>query len=248
MDLVEAKHAGTARHPWEDARFRFFRRVLHGARLDTPGTAFLDIGAGDGWFARQLAASAPGVTVVCCDSGYRDSGLPDDPTTPGAVRFRDERPTERFDVVTMLDVLEHVEHDTAFLGDVVATNVRPGGWLLFSVPAWQRLFSSHDVRLRHHRRYAPAECRRALTSAGLDVVRAGGLFHSLLPARAAQVVAERAGLAGQARHAGEWNASAALTFVVRQVLSWDGALSLAGSAIGWELPGLSWWGLCRRPS
>jgi SAM-dependent methyltransferase len=247
MDLVEARGAAQRRHPWEEARFAFFRRVLREAGLDGSGTLFLDVGAGDGWFARRLAASAPGVSLVCWDSGYERARLPEDDAA-GSVRFTADRPRDGFDVLLLLDVLEHVPDDRAFLGDLVAANLRPGGRLLFSVPAWQWLFSSHDVRLRHVRRYAPRDAREILGGAGLEIVRGGGLFHSLPPARALQASAERLGLTDGQRHAGEWGGSRLLTRVLEGVLGWDTAFSLAASARGWDVPGLSWWALCRRPS
>jgi hypothetical protein len=80
------------------------------------------------------------------------------------------------------------------------------------------------------------------------VVRSGGLFHALLPVRALQLAAERVRLARAQPHAGEWRGSAALGRAVGEVLRWDNALSLAASARGWDVPGLSWWALCRRPS
>jgi SAM-dependent methyltransferase len=244
MDLAEAR-AGGVRHPWEVARYEFFRRVLREGAVDVPGTAILDVGAGDAWFARRLAESAPGISVLCWDQGY---GADRVAGTEGALRFSADRPSETFDAVLLLDVLEHVERDAEFLATIVSSNLRPGGAVLFSVPAWQPLFSSHDVRLKHVRRYAPSRAREVLAGAGLEIARSGGLFHSLLPARALQVAAERARLARRQRDAGEWGGPAALTRIVGTALAWDTALSLAASARGWNLPGLSWWALCRRRS
>ncbi len=248
VDLIESTRAPERRHPWERARFAFFREVLGSARLDADGMTFLDVGAGDGWFARQVAATAPGVAVLCWDIGYDAAELAPAMGAGGAVRFTPARPDGLFDVVLLLDVLEHVPEDRAFLTDLVATNLRPGGRLLLSVPAWRCLFSSHDERLRHHRRYTPGDCRRLLASAGVEIERAGGLFHSLLPARALLASAERVKVARRQRHAGEWSAPPRLTRLVERLLEWDTAFSLAASARGWEVPGLSWWALCRRSS
>jgi SAM-dependent methyltransferase len=243
VDLVEASGAATRRHPWEEARYRFFERILDEAGLLRAPTALLDAGAGDGWFTHQLCAEHPALEAVCWDAGY-----PQDPPPRGRCRFTRRQPDRSFDVVLLLDVLEHVERDGAFLSSVVQTNVRPGGHLLFSVPAWQALFSSHDVRLRHVRRYSPRRARELLASAGLELVRGGGLFHSLLPVRALAKVAERLGLASGQAHAGEWNASAATSSIVAAALACDTRVSLMASAVAWDLPGLSWWAVCRKPS
>jgi hypothetical protein len=52
----------------------------------------------------------------------------------------------------LMDVLEHVEKDRAFLSDLVSL-ARPGSHILITVPAGKNLWSSHDVVAEHHRRY-----------------------------------------------------------------------------------------------
>lgn len=61
-------------------------------------------------------------------------------------------PDNQFDVVTMLDVLEHLRDDSEALTEVFRV-LRPGGHLVFSVPAYQHLWSAHDTALHHFRRY-----------------------------------------------------------------------------------------------
>src|SRR5688572_18311517 len=57
-----------------------------------------------------------------------------------------------FDVVTMFDVLEHLSDDSRALNEVHRV-LRPGGALVLSVPAYQKLWSAHDEALHHFRRY-----------------------------------------------------------------------------------------------
>ena len=74
------------------------------------------------------------------------------------------------DIVTMLDVLEHLSDDAAALGEVQRI-LKPGGALILSVPAYQHLWSAHDEALHHFRRYEKSTLRRALKSAGFQVWR-----------------------------------------------------------------------------
>lgn len=70
-----------------------------------------------------------------------------------------------FDVVSALDVIEHVDDDGLMLRELRRV-CRPGGILLLTVPAFQFLWSSHDDLNHHRRRYI----RRDLA----DRVEAGG--------------------------------------------------------------------------
>ena len=57
-----------------------------------------------------------------------------------------------FDIVLMLDVIEHLENDEKSVQQVF-TVMNGGGHLIISVPAIPLLFSGHDVGLGHLRRY-----------------------------------------------------------------------------------------------
>jgi SAM-dependent methyltransferase len=89
----------------------------------------------------------------------RSGRLPDDvPFTDGT-----------FDLVAALDVLEHVDDDVASLAALVRL-AKPGGAVIVTVPAHQRLWGSHDRRLHHMRRYGRAELRRIAHEAAAEVV------------------------------------------------------------------------------
>lgn len=74
-----------------------------------------------------------------------------------------------FDLVCAFEVLEHIEDD---LGSLVewGERLRPGGWLLLSVPAHQRRYGPVDRLAGHYRRYDPAELVRVLRAAGFDEI------------------------------------------------------------------------------
>ena len=80
--------------------------------------------------------------------------------------FRAEEP---FDLVLLLDVLEHIEDDREALASAFEA-LKPGGHLLVTVPALPWLWSRHDEANEHHRRYLPRTLRRTLVDAGLSVV------------------------------------------------------------------------------
>lgn len=75
-----------------------------------------------------------------------------------------------FDLVSALDVLEHLDDDVAGLAEVRRV-LKPGGALLAAVPAYRFLWSEHDEALGHRRRYVASELHQKLNLAGFHVVK-----------------------------------------------------------------------------
>jgi SAM-dependent methyltransferase len=253
VDLLERRAGVTRRHPWEQARAALFRRILRTSGLTSEPVRALDVGAGDGWLAGRLALDLPpGSTMTCWDTAYTDADLAEiSDSAPDGISFTREAPEGLYDLLLCLDVVEHVADDVTFMTDLVSQRLRPGGLVLASVPAWQPLFSAHDEALRHHRRYAPGAFRRLLEGAGIEVVRDGGMFSSLLLPRAATVVRERlrgrTPVTGAVEGVGAWTSGPTATSVLTAALTADGALGETASRVGLRVPGLSHWVLGRRP-
>ena len=96
-----------------------------------------------------------------------------------------------FDLIVLLDVLEHIEDDVAALRRV-REKLAPGGRVLVTVPALPWLWSEHDATHHHFRRYTPATLRRSAEAAGLQVVRLGFFGTLLFPLVAATRLAKKA--------------------------------------------------------
>jgi SAM-dependent methyltransferase len=123
--------------------------------------------------ARHIASERLGRAVGCAP-------LPD---LPGVARGS-------YDMVAVLDVVEHIEDDVAALKGM-ASLLKPGGKILIAVPAHQWLWSAHDVVNHHHRRYSKRSLAGAITAAGLKP-RKLTYFNSLLfPLAAAARIAGR---------------------------------------------------------
>jgi len=75
-----------------------------------------------------------------------------------------------FDLVAALDVLEHVGDDRASAHALVSL-VRPGGWLIVTVPAHQALWGTHDRRLHHLRRYGRRQLLDLFAGCDIELVR-----------------------------------------------------------------------------
>lgn len=62
------------------------------------------------------------------------------------------------DLFVVSDVIEHIEDEVAFVSDLVAA-MKPGGFLLITVPADPELWTQHDESFGHFRRYLPDTLR-----------------------------------------------------------------------------------------
>lgn len=78
-------------------------------------------------------------------------------------------PDNAFDLVSILDVLEHIEDDRGVIGEALRV-LRPGGLLLITVPAYQWLWSQHDKALHHIRRYTKREVTSKVRHGGFEVL------------------------------------------------------------------------------
>jgi SAM-dependent methyltransferase len=73
-----------------------------------------------------------------------------------------------FDLIALLDVLEHVQNDREALAAIYRM-LKPGGALLLTVPANPWMWTAHDAIHHHHRRYRKREIAALARDAGYDV-------------------------------------------------------------------------------
>jgi hypothetical protein len=249
MDLRERRDETQARHPWELARRRFVLELLqrHGALANA--RRVLDIGSGDAWMSGQVKRELqrPDAELVAWDTNYTDDDLQQ--LGKNGVQVTRAAPAGRFDLVMLLDVLEHVQDDVTMLRELVERHVAPGATIVVTVPAWPQLRSRHDEVLLHHRRYTNASARALLAGAGLDITLSGGVFHGLLLQRAGAVVAEKLFVPprDEEHGVGHWRGGRALTSLITGVLAAESKASLALAERGVDAPGLSFFALCTRP-
>ncbi len=153
-------------HWWWRSREALVLAEVGRLHRKTPRRRILDVGCGDGLLFGPLGAFGeveglePDASLVQ-DSRWRSRIM----VRPLSVDFRPSRP---FDLVLMLDVLEHIADDASALRAVHGA-LRPGGHLLLTVPALNALWSRHDEANAHHRRYERADLTRALEAAGFVV-------------------------------------------------------------------------------
>ncbi len=131
----------------------------------------LDVGCGTGGNLSLLSqfGDAEGVDVSPDALDFcRERGLEN--VTLGAA---EELPYEegRFDLVTALDVIEHLDDDVAGLREIRRV-LKPDGRLLIFVPTFMFLWGVQDDVSHHRLRYRLPALRRAVEEAGFEIERA----------------------------------------------------------------------------
>lgn len=93
-----------------------------------------------------------------------------------------DAPFERgaYDLIALLDVLEHIEHDTASL-TALGERLDKDGRILITVPAMPWLWSKHDVVHHHFRRYTRKSLKLTIENAGLEVEKMSYFNFYLFP-------------------------------------------------------------------
>jgi SAM-dependent methyltransferase len=99
-------------------------------------------------------------------------------------------PDGAFDLVVVLDVLEHVEEDQAALESLVRLT-KPGGYLLLTVPTHPFLWGNHDRRLHHVRRYSVARILEMCRATETELVHTTAFNTLLSPVALAARLAEK---------------------------------------------------------
>lgn len=143
-----------------------------------PGMSLLDIGCGDGWYAAryvEAGAVVHGIDISARSVGFASLLVPSGRFLVGSATQL-PYPDHSFDVVTCVQVLEHLtEEDVAQALAAFRRVVRPGGIVIISVPSTQRRLSA--AHLRH---YTPEMLRDALTPYGMVTEMVGQERHSRL--------------------------------------------------------------------
>jgi hypothetical protein len=176
MDLKESAILGEGadRHWYYRAKAQALRLMLSGI---SP-RRILDVGAGSGYFSKQLLRTTSAESALCIDPNYSDES--EQFVGDKSVHFRRCIHEPNADLVLMMDVLEHVDDDAAFLREYI-NKVPAGTWFFISVPAFQFLWSGHDEFLEHKRRYTLQQVEAMVAKTGLMMTRSCYFFLLVFP-------------------------------------------------------------------
>jgi hypothetical protein len=172
MDLKEIDSVNPNRH-WYYLT-KSYALNLKFSRYSLNAKVIGDIGAGDGFFIKNLPINDIHSNLFCIDTGYlKDTNF----NNISYVRNYNETDLE---ALLFIDVLEHIQNDVALLAEYVCKS-KFGSYFYITVPAFQSLWSGHDVFLGHVKRYKLEDIVSTVEKAGLNVVSAQYIFSFIFP-------------------------------------------------------------------
>jgi SAM-dependent methyltransferase len=153
--------------------------------LGTKSVSIMEVGCSAGHLLADMRRSLPNATLTGGDYtlgtlvklGEKMPGIP-------LVRFNladSPLPSNTYDAMVLLNVLEHIEDDAAATGHI-ARMLKPGGVAVIEVPAGPELFDDYDRQLQHFRRYTLRSICGVVEQSGLVVERRNYLGALIYPA------------------------------------------------------------------
>lgn len=177
--------------------YRGVRTLLKGllaryAPANARGAMILDTGCGTGANLQLLQAYGRAIGVDISEEAIafcRARGIPNERAFLGSVTDL-PFPNQLFDLAVSFDVICNIPDDRAAFLEI-ARVLKPGGRLIAQLPAYQWLWSMHDVAVGHQRRYAARDLREKITRAGLEIERMTHANTLLFPFAAAMRLTRR---------------------------------------------------------
>jgi SAM-dependent methyltransferase len=170
-------------HFWMVWRLNVILRHLGRLKLDSNAALKgLDIGCGHGAVQRQLHTATAWI-IDGCDANEAAIALNRGHSGTAFLydifAFRPDL-KEKYDLVFLLDVIEHIGKPIGFL-TAAAFYLRRGGFIIINVPAIPTLYSRYDVVAGHVRRYTKRSLQSEIAAAGLEIATTAYWGLSLIP-------------------------------------------------------------------
>ncbi|WP_240731898.1 methyltransferase domain-containing protein [Geobacter sp. FeAm09] len=128
MDLREFTIHHGKRHPWEVARLKALQKILDPVMFE--GISVLDVGCGDGFISGNIFNRLASKEVTAVDINLTDELIAALADPAGGMSYCREMPEKGvYDLLLLLDVLEHVAADREFLTDMVGRHAPRGARL-----------------------------------------------------------------------------------------------------------------------
>ena len=129
-------------------------------------TTIIDFGSGDSFFARMIQRKI-NHKIKCIEPA---KNLRRHYTGLTLLDNLNNLPNNSVDILYSLNVLEHIEDDTAIVQDF-ARVLKQGGSILLYLPACPSLYSCMDKAVGHYRRYTPTSLMKLFSDSAWKINR-----------------------------------------------------------------------------
>ena len=162
--------------PWFDHRAQVISKYIYNLQL----TSMWEVGGGTGAMASRLTPILPELIVVePIPTGARAQAKLGRVTLCGTLQDL-VLPSNCLDSIGLFDVLEHLAEPRELLSEVRRV-LKPRGYVLATVPAFNWLWGDEDEVSGHYRRYNKANLTREFMDSGFDPIVTEYIFASLVP-------------------------------------------------------------------
>ncbi len=183
MDLKEISHGVNQQTHWyyctkKIPLIRFVENIL---KLGSAPLSIIDIGAGTGYFSQVLSEHFGEriSKIVLVDINYSEQEVIQSKNERiKKVRFFSGEITNS--LIIMMDILEHIKDDTAFLNELVS-KTKGVNYFFVTVPAFMSLWSYHDEYLLHYRRYSLNSISEVVKKNRINIISKYYIYFSLFP-------------------------------------------------------------------
>lgn len=236
------------RHPWETSRKNVLHTFLKQATIGFPVDRIVDIGSGDAYVIHTLVEKKLAKKYFAIDTAYTpevieqlklNNNNSEVIYVQNLQEYLEQYPTEEKTLYLCMDVLEHLENEKIILDDLEA---KGNNYYFFAVPAFQSVFSSHDVLLGHYRRYTLKQLFDLLSANDFKIIDKGYYFTSLLLFRKLDKFLKK----DKDASIDNWQGNKTKTYFINSLLKIDFVTSLLFKKIGIQIPGLSCYCLCKK--
>jgi 2-polyprenyl-3-methyl-5-hydroxy-6-metoxy-1,4-benzoquinol methylase len=168
-----------ARHFWYAGRHRFLHHALRGVlpelrRSHQAPLSAIDLGGGCGGWVNSLRRQTPGAfgELALADSSLHALENAGEFVGTDTLRYQADLMSlpwkDRWDVVFLLDVLEHIPQHQDVLREI-HRSLRPGGYLFVTTPALKFFWSYNDELAQHLRRYSRSDFAELAEATGFEL-------------------------------------------------------------------------------
>ena len=235
------------RHPWEISRRDVMFQLLKSSKIKFPVKRIVDIGGGDVFIINEIYKQNLAEEYFTIDTAYSLEIISQLKTNYGEnsiqyvqnlTDYLTNFPQEENVLFLCMDVLEHLENENEILNHLTQKN----NYFLFAVPAFQSVFSNHDVLLGHYRRYNLKQLQKVLTQHNFQIQHKGYYFTSLLLVRWLESRFNK----NKKASIDNWTGTAFKSKLITSVLKLDFGFTQVLQKFGIRIYGLSCYCICKK--